>query len=209
MTQKSKLKLYFLHTFDAITRKKRYKYSENWFLESEIKQHLLDHISQSNENHVLEVGSFEGLSSVFLADNLLDHYNSTLDCVDPFLNDPENDHAEYLKGDQERNFDWNITNCNNAAKIKVHKVTSDNFFFNNQRTFNLIYVDGSHEQDHIYRDINNAFSVLETKGVLWMDDYGGGPEGKLCKVPMDKFLREKSGQYKILHKNYQLAIEKN
>lgn len=43
-----------------------YKYSRVWFLDSEIKSKLLNFIDNSKENNILEIGCFEGLSSVFL-----------------------------------------------------------------------------------------------------------------------------------------------
>ena len=63
-----------------------YKYTQSWFLHSEINIRLLEFINNSTINNVLEIGCFEGLSSVFFADNILDNPNSTLTCVDPFLN---------------------------------------------------------------------------------------------------------------------------
>jgi predicted O-methyltransferase YrrM len=60
-----------------------YKYSQNWFLSSEIRSKLLDIIDPSKENNILEIGSYEGLSAVFFADNLLNHQNSSLTCIDP------------------------------------------------------------------------------------------------------------------------------
>jgi predicted O-methyltransferase YrrM len=70
----------------------KYKYSQIWFLGSEIKNSLGNFLDKSKENKILEIGSFEGLSSVFFADNFLDNINSNLTCVDPFLNINYNDH---------------------------------------------------------------------------------------------------------------------
>lgn len=46
-----------------------YKCSQHWFLNSEIKN-ILD---KSKENKILEIGCFEGLSSVFFADHFLEN----------------------------------------------------------------------------------------------------------------------------------------
>lgn len=58
-----------------------YKYSQTWFLESEIKKKILNFLDKTKKHNILEIGCFEGLSSVFFADNLLDDINSTLTCV--------------------------------------------------------------------------------------------------------------------------------
>lgn len=72
---------------------------------------------------------FEGLSSVFFADNFLDNTNSSLTCVDPFLTIDNNDHEQFLQNNEEKSFDFNTSICKNANKITIHKITSDDFFF--------------------------------------------------------------------------------
>jgi len=184
-----------------------YKYKEDWFLSSEIKQLLLRVLHDKQKNTVLEIGCFEGLSSVYFADNVLDNVHSSLTCVDPFLNVPDNDHAKYINDTTESNFDYNISVCKNNDKITVHKITSDDFFKINDKTYNFIYIDGCHEPEYIKRDMENSFKVLDVYGVMWMDDYRGG-DGIKIKNTMDNFLNEYKGQYRLVHQGYQLAIQK-
>lgn len=184
-----------------------YKYSQNWFLVSEIRSKLLDIIDSSKENNILEIGSYEGLSAVFFADNLLNHPNSSLTCIDPFLTISDNDHKDFLINNEEMNFDYNISICKNSDKIKVNKITSDKFFESNIKKYNFIYIDGSHDCDFIMRDMENSFNVLEKDGIMWMDDYGGG-DGIQIKKTMDIFLQKYKGEYILIHKSYQLAIKK-
>jgi hypothetical protein len=184
-----------------------YKYSQTWFLGSEIKNQLFNCLDKSNQNKILEIGCFEGLSSVFFADNFLDNSNSTLTCVDPFLTIDNNDHNQFLQNNEEMNFDFNISNCKNVDKITIHKITSDIFFENNNQTFNFIYIDGCHEPDFIKRDMENSFNILQKNGIMWMDDYGGG-DGIQIKNTMNTFLEKYKGQYELIHQCYQLAIKK-
>ena len=132
---------------------------------------------------------------------------SSLTCVDPFLRISNNDHADYLKNNQEKNFDINITRCDNSEKIKVFKITSDEFFANNRKKFNLIYIDGCHEPEFISRDIENGFKCLEENGIMWMNDYGKSIIA--VKKEMNKFLIKHRGEYETIHQGYQLAIQKN
>lgn len=184
-----------------------YKYSQTWFLGSEIKLYLKDFLEDSKENKMLEIGCYEGLSSVFFADNFLNNPRSTLTCVDPFLNIDNNDHLEFLENNEEKNFDYNISICKNSDRIKIHKVTSDKFFENNNETYNFIYIDGCHDPSFIKRDMVNSFKFLEKNGIMWMDDYRGG-DGIKIRNAMDKFLQEYNGLYELIHKGYQLAIKK-
>jgi predicted O-methyltransferase YrrM len=184
----------------------KYIYTKSWFLESEIKQKIVNLINKNNQRFILEIGCYEGLSSVFFADNLLNHSDSTLTCVDPFLNIDNNDHSQLLNN-VENNFNYNINICKNSNKITVHKITSDEFFTTNNNRFHFIYIDGCHEPEFIKRDMENSFECLENNGIMWMDDYGGG-DGIKIKKTMDDFLKKYNNQYEIIHKGYQLAIRK-
>lgn len=181
-----------------------YKYTKPWFLDSEAIKLLLTYVDKTKINRILEIGSYEGLSSVFFADNLLDDPESSLVCVDPFLLFDNNDHKELLQNSQEENFDYNIKTCNNSDKITVFKITSDAYFTINTKTFNLIYVDGCHEPDYITRDLENAFAILENDGVMWIDDY----DGDQTRETIDLFLTKYSHYYDVIHRGYQLAIQK-
>ena len=184
-----------------------YQYSIDWFTNTEINFLMPAYCDKTKENKILEIGCFEGLSSIFFADNFLDHPNATLTCVDPFLTIENNDHKEYLQNNVEQHFDYNISVCKNADKITVHKITSDQFFENNNQTFNFIYIDGCHELDFIMRDMENAFPVLEKDGIMWMDDYRGGDDFQIKKV-MDTFIDKYQNQCEIIYRGYQIAIRK-
>ena len=184
-----------------------YKYSQTWFFNSEINNKLAEFLDKSKENKMLEIGSFEGLSSVFFCDNFLDRQNSTLTCVDPFLNITNNDHSDFLQNNEEQNFDYNISKCKNSDKVIIHKITSDKFFETNNKTYNFIYIDGCHKPEYIKRDMENSFNVLEKNGIMWMDDYLGG-DGIQIKNTMDDFLKKYNGHYDLIHTGYQLAIKK-
>jgi predicted O-methyltransferase YrrM len=185
----------------------QYKYSQKWFINSDINKRLDAFLSRSTKNHILEIGCFEGLSSVFFADNFMDHPESTLTCVDPFLNIENNDHSVFLQNNEENNFDHNTSVCKNTNKITIRKITSDKFFENNTNTYNFIYIDGCHDPEFIKRDMENSFRVLDKNGIMWMDDYGGG-DGVQIKNTMNSFLMNHKGEFDLIHMAYQLAIKK-
>jgi len=184
-----------------------YRHKQRWFLDSEISRDCLKHVRPGDKHTILEIGCYEGLSSVYFADNLLDHAEASLMCVDPFLRLETNDHAHLLQSDEEANFDYNITHCKHSDKITIHKITSDAFFETNERKFNFIYIDGSHECNTVKRDIANAFRCLELRGIMWMDDYLGD-DGISIKTAMDTALSNLQGHYELIHKGYQLAVRK-
>jgi hypothetical protein len=191
----------------------KFKYTKTWFLQSELKNELHNFLNTSNQINILEIGCFEGLSSVFLAENFLNHNNSKLICVEPFFDVKDNEPNKFLSNNTEKIFNYNINICNNSNKIKLFKTTSDIFFEKYNELipdikYDFIYIDGCHEQEFITRDMTNAFSVLKSNGIMWMDDYGGGPKNALCCIPMNKFIDKYNDKIQIIHKGYQLGIRK-
>ncbi len=188
----------------------KYEYTQGWFVNSEIRKNLLNHILKRDKINMLEIGCFEGLSACAFSDNILDHTDSTLDCVDPYIlsgTDPRIS-SQNITNMTEKRFKSNIAKSNNSKKITFHKMMSDEFFETNKKKFNLIYLDGCHEPEFIKNDMENSFACLETGGIMWMDDYGGNTSIDKCKTHMDKFLDKYKEKYNILHKGYQLAILK-
>ncbi|MCH9647228.1 MAG: class I SAM-dependent methyltransferase [Deltaproteobacteria bacterium] len=53
---------------------------------------------------------------------------------------------------------------------EIKKITSDRFFERNQRTFDLIFVDGLHHADQAYKDIRNSLEVLNPGGAILVHD---------------------------------------
>ena len=184
-----------------------YKYTKDWFYGTELKSKLNLILDKTTQLHILEIGCFEGLGSVYFADHFLNHQDSTLTLVDPFLSIENNDHAELLGNNQEANFDYNTSKCKNQNKIEIYKKTSDDFFDFNNKMFNFIYIDGCHEPEFIIRDMENSFKFLVKGGIMWMDDYRGGNGWDLKKV-MDSVLQNYENQYEIIHEGYQLGIRK-
>lgn len=181
-----------------------YRFTKTWFLESELSKKLLHFVPTNVKHSILEIGCYEGLSSVYFSDTILNDEESTMICVDPFLNIENNDHGYLLQNKEEENFDYNILQSKNSNKITVFKTTSDMFFASNTKYFDFIYIDGCHLTEIVARDVENSFRFLEKNGIIWMDDYAHLP----CKIAIDNFLEIHRNEYVIIHQGYQLAIRK-
>ena len=48
--------------------------------------------------------------------------------------------------------------------------TSDKFFFQNTDLFDIIFIDGLHESNQVYRDIEHSFKALSPGGTIVMHD---------------------------------------
>jgi predicted O-methyltransferase YrrM len=185
-----------------------YESTKDWFLKSEMNSKLLSMVTATDKYTILEIGCYEGLSSVFFADNLLNHQDSSLTCVDPYLSDRCKKDRTLPNGDEiEARFHRNIKLCKNSKKITVHKLKSDDFFKLNNKIFNFIYVDGNHRPGYVKRDVENSFKCLENGGIMWMDDYLIG-DGIEVRNTIDNFVNEHKNQLEVIHSGYQLAIKK-
>ncbi len=111
----------------------------------------------------LEIGSFEGNSSMFVAKNFPD---SKIYCVDNWVGTEEYENLEF--SNIEKNFDKNMSEFKNYVKFKK---TSDDFFNTNNKKFDIIYIDGYHKGSQVYKDFKNSWKVLNENGVIILDDY--------------------------------------
>jgi len=82
----SKLRTIFLRSLLLIRFKMyklKYDISANWFLNSELRKYAKNFINNKDKNFILEIGSYEGMSAIFFANNFLDNNDSELTIVDP------------------------------------------------------------------------------------------------------------------------------
>jgi beta-1,4-mannosyl-glycoprotein beta-1,4-N-acetylglucosaminyltransferase len=175
--------------------------SKNWFGYSELKNYLLNNIDLTKQYNILEIGSFEGCSSCFISDIVINNTLSTLTCVDPFVSDgsTKTDHST-LK----YKFYSNIKKTQNYNKINVVEKFSDDFYSTyNGSKFNFIYIDGEHSEKQILKDLDECFSLLDINGMIWCDDYSNK-----WKDIFDNWILLKNDYINIIHSGYQIAFIK-
>lgn len=186
----------------------KYRHTATWFYHSEIRKQLPKFIGALDEKRaILEIGSFEGLSACCFSDNLLDHPDSTLDCVDPF---DIADTTTPLTSETEVMCRENVAKSRNASKVAIHKVYSRDFFASSvEPKYDIIYIDGSHVLEDVILDMTECFvRLLKAGGIMWMDDYGGGIPG--LRSTMDNLIAGPvfAGKCDVIHRGYQLAVRK-
>ena len=168
--------------------------------------YFFKHIRNYKNFNYLEIGSYEGCSAIYIANRFK---RSKIFCVDIW----ERVKEEYSEGinfdDIEKNFDMNSESYLNISKIKKY---SDEFFLSNNLTFDIIYVDGHHLAEQVYKDAVNSWNVLNNKGLLIFDDYIWKNYDEVNKNPcyaINKFLKERQNKLDILEvTNSQIFIKK-
>lgn len=153
-------------------------------------------ISSVRPKLILEVGSWQGSSAIYMA-QLLEKYNvedAIIICVDTWLGSPEhwlntashvNDTWSYdnLKITQGfpniyKTFLSNVINTGNQHRIIPFPQTSENAFTIFKHLgirFDLIYLDAAHEYEIVKQELNLFSELTSEQGILFGDDYGWWP----------------------------------
>jgi hypothetical protein len=170
-----------------------------------LKKHL-DNLSKDKIKEILEIGSWEGRSSCFF----LKYFDkSTLTCVDTWEGSDEN----FVDGDPnlkivEKNFDYNISEYKSRV-IKVKK-SSNNFFKDNKKKFDFIYIDGSHNYEDVLSDAKFGYDSLNIDSYMLFDDYDWKfyKDKKNPINAINYFLKIKEKKVEIIYVSSQVLIKK-
>lgn len=192
---------------NALYADKRFSFTEHWFLHvvDGWIQHILPLRDREQLNY-LEIGSFEGMSAVWVCDNLP---NAHITCIDPFSGSIEHDN-EQKRNLYERfhrnvvvNFPSRITVFKQKSSDALPHLSNSNELSN---SFDIIYIDGDHHADAVYQDAKQSWSLLKDGGMMIFDDYLWiGCDS--VKLGIDAFLTEVP--HIMVHNGYQIMIKKH
>lgn len=153
----------------------------------------------------LELGSYEGRSAIWTLDNIITHPDSQIVCVDIW------------NGKYEDNFDKNIAAHPNGNK--VIKIRGDCFNVLKQLNgeFDGVYIDADHQAKSALTDAAMVWPLLKNGGFMIFDDYPwqlkADDPNKNIKLPpkpgIDAFLTCWIHEYKLIHKDWQVIIQKH
>ena len=180
-----------------ITKENIHNYSDGWN-----KEFVLNTIELPKFEMVLEVGSFEGLTTRYMCDNLIE--NGRVVCVDPmkdYYTPEDTEHTEMFKQQYQRF-------CGNTRGLPIElirKESKDALPELNALRFGLCYVDGDHREDAVYFDASWCFAITKIGGYILFDDYGWRDE---TARGIDRFLNEFGGSLEIVSKGYQVLVKK-
>jgi SAM-dependent methyltransferase len=159
---------------------------------------------------ILEIGSWEGRSTLFL---LTYFTQGHLTAVDTWAGSDEHPYnATSDLRDLEARFDGNLAPC--TARLTKRKGSSLHVLpqlLDEQKEFDVIYVDGSHVADDVLTDGINAWRLLKQGGVLIFDDFLWPCYPRARANPwwaIILFLKYHEGEYDILYASYQIILQK-
>jgi predicted O-methyltransferase YrrM len=158
---------------------------------------------------ILEIGSYEGLSTCYLLWRLP---RVSITCIDTFSGIPEE--AGGPSRPLESTFDANVALVD---ALRVTKLVGDSKrrlldLAADDRRFDLVYVDGSHLGLDVLVDAALAWQLLVPNGVAVFDDYrwdylGDDPLLR-PREAIDAFCTVVAGKHEVVFANDQLALRR-
>jgi len=206
-----------------MNEKSDYIFTKNWFTDVKSPNVWTKFIPLLLPNpKVLEIGSFEGKSAVWIIDNLLGD-KGNLVCIDAWKGSEEHKNED-MKAVEHR-FDHNIALAikNKLWKeeneicpqsvIKIKNTSVKGMFLIAPKCyeyFDFIYIDGDHNASSIITDACIAWNLLKPNGILVFDDYEWTCNELLCRpaLAIDAFCNLFFKDIEILHKGWQVIIKK-
>jgi predicted O-methyltransferase YrrM len=152
----------------------------------------------------VEVGSYEGCSTLWTLDHVLTGLGSLIYCVDVF--DSEKSMTSlWGNTDYPRLFAENTADRPNVVALQgwSHEILPRL----SMTRFHGAYLDGGHEESIVIRDLELIWPLLDLGAVVVVDDYGweGSPG---TKVAVDNFLRLRGAEARLLHASFQAVLLK-
>lgn len=139
------------------------QFSENWF-EHNIPhwERWLAHLRDKPGLRTLEIGSFEGRSTLWLCENVLTAEDSRIDCLDLFAADPV--YGDYLAR-------FRANTAAHAHKIREFPGYSFDGLRKVEGEYDIVYIDGWHSAFGALADGVMSWPRLKVGGVMIFDDY--------------------------------------
>jgi predicted O-methyltransferase YrrM len=168
------------------------QYASNWAL-------WLQKFAARPNIQGLEVGCFEGRTSIWFLDNILQAESSSLICIDPWC---QPCFTENLRNYQHK-VRW--MKSRSAIALRDARVLS--------RSIHFAYVDGNHSAPSVLEDAILVLPLLVPGGILIFDDYHWESQSpnvpqSMPKLAIDAFLSVFQDQIRLIHKQWQVCVEK-
>lgn len=160
----------------------------------------------------LEIGCFEGLTTSYICDNLLNDDGRVI-AVDPLkdeylttgLREEDKKMNQELSSMFKGQYERFIKNTKGKPVELIRKTSRKAFPQLYDFLFDFIYIDGDHRREEVYNDAVESFDILKIGGHILFDDYEWRPE---TTEGINRFLNEYRGIAIVVVRGYQIMIQK-
>lgn len=187
-------------------------FTQDWIHNKDIVPHWVTHLEKFKGQPIqmLEVGCYEGRSTLWFMEHILTDVMAKMTVVDTFEGDEQQEDMGVKRP--------NIDEFRENLKDHYHKIYtiagySQQVLKRLNKEYDIIYIDGSHYQTDVLQDAVLAFELLNSGGVMIFDDYAMQYQDRnnkyYCpKIALDAFLAVYGNHLEVLHKGWQLIIKK-
>jgi predicted O-methyltransferase YrrM len=193
-----------------------YEFTNNWFAHApEVWEHLIPMLPGTpGERSFLEIGSYEGRSAIWIAENMM-RGDDSLFCVDTWKGGEEHSGEDMLE--VHHRFLRNMEKLENRKNLYWHSAQETSVMalgemIQESYAFHFIYIDGSHQAKDVLTDACMAWQLLAPGGLMVFDDYlWGDPRDVLHrpKLAIDAFVNIFAEDLTVLYVGHQLVIKRN
>ena len=190
-----------------------YQFTKDWFhWAPQVWEQLIPLLPARKK--FLEIGSFEGRSTVWIMENMMREGDNIL-CIDTWKGGEEH-------GEEDMDAVWDRF-CHNTAlaferfperyfdSMKGSSYEKLAQLATWEQHFDFIYIDGSHVAKDVLTDACMAWPLLKPKGLMVFDDYMWGEPRDILHRPkpaIDAFCNIFAEEAEIVHDGYQLVVRK-
>jgi predicted O-methyltransferase YrrM len=194
-----------------------YKFTQDWFhWAPEVWTQLIPHLpDEAGSRKFLEIGSFEGRSTVWIMENMMQQGDYML-CIDTWEGGEE--HGEEDMDAVFNRFRANVqaarekTGIKSVGHTRAHSTPAlAEELTEWAGTYDFIYIDGSHIAKDVLTDACMAWPLLKSKGMMVFDDYMWGNPRDILHRPkpaIDAFVNIFAEEVDVVHVGYQLIVRK-
>ena len=140
-----------------------YEFTEDWFSENnpeKVVRQFDEFLSEFKDktSTFLEIGSFEGMSTIWMLENILTNKESRLFCIDAWADWTDNAFVRFVS---------NINKTGLKDKVRIVKGdSSEELRMFPSEYFDFVYVDGDHDEKAVIKDAISSFRVLKKGGIM-------------------------------------------
>jgi predicted O-methyltransferase YrrM len=158
----------------------------------------------------LEIGVFQGMSVIWMLENILTDPTSRITAIDIFQIWPEGSWEGIYSEEQRQTYLRNVERAGGGDRVR----TITNYSQTALRelplaSYDIIYIDGAHGAPEVLEDAVLSLRLLKAGGILIFDDYRWEVEARMMsrpKLAIDTFLNFYGEQFELLHNGAQVIL---